>query len=319
MGRNFANKLWNAARFLLMNLEGYAPQALDVANLPVEDRWILSRLAATANTVTEHLAGYHFGDVARAVYDFTWSEFCDWYVEMSKGRLKDEAARPAVQRVLAGVLDGILRLIHPVMPFVTESVWQALNEAAFERGLPAPEPSAESVMIAPWPSYPEAWRDAATEGRVGRMQDLVRAVREIRNRYKIEPKKPLEAHVRCRAEVAADFEALRPFILQLAGVGALEAGPDVVKPPQAAGHVSADFEVYVSLKGLIDVPAEVKRLQKQLGEKRKHLDGTRAKLGNANFVKNAPAEVVRQQQDLVADLEGQIGTLQTDLAELQQG
>src|SRR5262245_777940 len=216
-GRNFANKLWNAARFLLLNLEGYTPQALRVEELPIEDRWILSRLATTAREVTEQLEGYHFSDVARTVYDFTWSEFCDWYVEMSKGRLRDEASRPAAQRVLAGVLDVILRLAHPVMPFVTESIWQALNEAAFERGLPAPEPSSESVMIARWPSLPGAWQDEAMERRILRMQDLMRAVREIRNRYKLDARTPLDVAVRCGAEAAADFGLLRPFIAQLAG------------------------------------------------------------------------------------------------------
>src|SRR5262249_4339665 len=136
MGRNFANKLWNAARFLLLNLEGYSPAGVKVGAVPLEDRWILSRLATTSAAVTRLLEGYQFSEAVRAIYDFTWSEFCDWYVEMSKGRLKDEASRPLAQRVLAGVLDGILRLVHPFMPFVAESIWQALGEAAFERGLP---------------------------------------------------------------------------------------------------------------------------------------------------------------------------------------
>src|SRR5262249_2653801 len=131
LGRNFANKVWNAARFLLMNLEGYTPQALRIEELPLEDRWILSRLATAAGQVTEYLEGYHFSDVARTIYDFTWSEFCDWYVEMSKGRLRDEATRPAAQRVLAGVLDVLLRLAHPVLPLVTEALWHALDHAAF--------------------------------------------------------------------------------------------------------------------------------------------------------------------------------------------
>ncbi len=319
VGRNFANKLWNAARFLLLNLDGYTPEGVRVEALPIEDRWILSRLATAARQVTAALDGYHFSEVARTVYDFTWSEFCDWYVEMSKGRLRDEATRPIAQRVLAGVLDGILRLAHPVMPFVTESIWQALNEAAFERGLPSPDPSAESVMIAAWPSYPAEWQDEATERRIGRMQELVRTVREIRNRCMVDPKMALEVFVRCRAEVAGDFEQLRPFITQLAGVGKLECGPDVAKPPQAAGHVHPDFEVYVSLHGLIDVAAEVKRLDRQLAEKRKHLQGTQAKLNNAGFVSKAPPEVVQQQKELVADLENQIRTLEANLAELRQG
>jgi valyl-tRNA synthetase len=324
-GRNFANKLWNAARFLLLNLEGYTPQALRVEELPLEDRWILSRLTTTVREVTDNLEGYHFSDVARTVYDFTWSEFCDWYVEMSKGRLRDAdgnpreaAVRGPAQRVLAGVLDAILRLAHPVMPFVTESIWQALNEAAFERGLPAPEPSSESVMIAPWPSLPPQWQDAAMEGRIRRMQDLVRGVREVRNRYQVDPKTPLDVFVRCGAAVAADFAQLRPFIAQLAGVGKLECGPDVAKPPQSASLVQPEFEAYVSLRGLIDVAAEFKRLEKQLAEKRKHLQTTRAKLENHNFREKAPAEVVQQQRDLVADLEGQIRALEANLAELKQ-
>ncbi|HKI32862.1 MAG TPA: valine--tRNA ligase, partial [Gemmataceae bacterium] len=175
MGRNFANKLWNAARFLLLNLEAYTPGALRIEELPIEDRWILSRLATTTAAVTKSLEGYQFSEVARTVYDFTWSEFCDWYVEMSKDRLRDAASRPTAQRVLAGVLDTILRLVHPVMPFVAESIWQTLNEAAFERGLPGPEPASESVVIAPWPQFPESWRDASMEQRIARMQELVRS------------------------------------------------------------------------------------------------------------------------------------------------
>ena len=186
MGRNFANKLWNAARFLLLNLEGYTPGALRLEELPIEDRWILSRLATTTAAVTEQLEGYHFSEAARTIYDFTWSEFCDWYVEMSKGRLRDAGSRPLAQRVLVGVLDAILRLVQPIMPFVAESIWQALAEAAFERGLPAPEPAAESVVIAPWPVFPASWQDAAMEQRMARMQELVRSVREVRNRYTVD-------------------------------------------------------------------------------------------------------------------------------------
>src|SRR5205823_3017022 len=140
-GRNFANKIWNAARFILMNLEGYTPHALRLEELPIEDRWILSRLATTTAAVTEQLEGYHFSEAARTLYDFTWSEFCDWYVEMSKGRLRHADSRPLAQRVLVGVLDAILKLVHPIMPFVAESIWQALADTAFERGLPTPDPA----------------------------------------------------------------------------------------------------------------------------------------------------------------------------------
>lgn len=317
-GRNFANKLWNAARFLLMNLEGYTPAAIRLAELPIEDRWIISRLATTTRQVTASLESYRFADAVRAIYDFTWSEFCDWYVEMSKGRLKDDAGRAVAQRVLAGVLDGILRLAQPIMPFVAESIWQALGEVAFERGLPTPDPVTESVVVAPWPAYPQEWTDANTEQRFARMQDLVRAVREVRNRYMLDPKTPLSVHVRCSAAVADDFGQLKAFICQLAGVGTLEAGA-VARPPQSASCVHGDFEAYVSLAGLIDVAAECKRLDKQIAEKRKHLQGIVAKLSNSSFVDKAPAEVVQQQRGMVTDLEGQIKVMEETLRELQNG
>ncbi len=174
VGRNFANKMWNAARFLLLNLEGYTPAPLPSEGLPIEDRWILSRLATTTAAVTAQLEGYRFSEAIRTLYDFTWSEYCDWYVEMSKGRLRDAEGRALVQRVLIGVLDAILRLVQPVMPFVAESIWQALFQAAPHRGLPLPTEAAESVVIAPWPAFPEAWKDAAMEARMARMQELVR-------------------------------------------------------------------------------------------------------------------------------------------------
>ncbi len=326
VGRNFANKIWNAARFLLMNLDGYTPHTVKLFELPIEDRWILSRLATVTAQITDHLANYRFSDYARTIYDFTWSEFCDWYVEMSKGRLHSPLSpagrgvggegRPLAQRVLLGVLDAVLRLVHPIMPFVAESIWQALNESAFERGLPSPEPATESVVIAPWPSFPDAWRDARIEARIARMQELVRAVREIRNRYNVDPKTSLDVFAKCRADVAADLRQLAPFITMLATVGKLDSGPNVSKPPQAASFVHADFEVYVSLAGLIDVAAEGKRLEKQLADKRKQLQAAQTKLANPSFVERAPADVVQQQREAVADLEKQIATLENNIKEL---
>jgi valyl-tRNA synthetase len=317
MGRNFANKLWNASRFLLMNLEGYTPGALAVEELPIEDRWILSRLVRTVEEMTRALEEYHFSDLARLLYDFTWSEFCDWYVEMSKDRLRDVRARPVVQRVLAGVLDAILRLAHPVMPFVAESVWQALNDSAFERGLPAPEPSAESVVISAWPRFPEAWKDPDREARMQRMQDLVRAVREVRNRYQVDPKTGVHLFVRCGEPQAADFRAQEPFIRTLASVASLEYGPTVSKPRHAATCVHAEFEAYVSLEGLINLEAEQARLEKQKGETMNRLEGAKKKLENRNFVDRAPAEVVQQQRDLVSELQGQLQIIEANLQELR--
>jgi valyl-tRNA synthetase len=315
-GRNFANKLWNAARFLLLNLDGYTPAPIDLASLPIEDRWILSRLHTATQAITEHLEAFRFAEVARTLYDFTWSEFCDWYVEMSKNRLRDEAARPLAQRVLAGVLDGILRLAQPIMPFVTESIWQALNEAAPQRGIPTPSAAAESVCIAPWPSYPMAFGDAAMEARLARMQDLVRLVREIRNRYMVDSKTNLDIFIRCSDAVGTDFQTLTPFIQRLGGVGTITAGPDTAKPKQAATQVHAEFEVYVSLVGLIDVAKEMARLEKQRSEKSKALEAARSKLNNAGFLARAQPEVIQATKDQVTDLEAQLVAIETTLRDL---
>jgi len=193
------------------------------------------------------------------------------------------------------------------------------GDVAFERGLPEPDASAESVVIAPWPELSMSWKDPAMEHRIARMQELVRIVREVRNRYNIDARTSLDVFVRCDETVAGDFRVLMPFITVLAGVGRLESGPRVQKPAQAASQVHPEFEAYVSLRGLIDVVEETKRLEKQLADKRKHLQGAQAKLGNASFVGKAPAEVVQQQHDLVADLQNQIKAIEENLRDLRQG
>jgi valyl-tRNA synthetase len=319
VGRNFANKLWNATRFLLLNLDGYAPAEVKFADLETEDKWILSRLADTAKAVTEALDGYRFAEVARLMYEFTWSDFCDWYIEMSKGRLANPDARPLAQRVLVGVLDGILRLVHPVMPFVAESLWQALNEAAPERGLPTPAKAEESVCVARWPAYPAEWVSPDVEVRFALMQDLVRGIREVRNRYQVEPKTRLNVAIKSSAGVAMAFADLSPYIGPLAGLDGFKAGPQVDKPKQAGTIVRPEFEAYVSLAGLIDPAAEAKRTEKQLADLRKQLAAVTAKLGNDSFRKNAPPEVVKETEDKKAELESQIRVLEENLKDLQEG
>jgi valyl-tRNA synthetase len=203
------------------------------------------------------------------------------------------------------------------MPFVAESIWSALNEVAPKRGLPNPQPATESVMIAPWPELPASWRVTALEASMARMQEVVRSVREVRNRYKIEPRTTLEVFVRCGEGITGDFDALQPFIKQLASVGTFGYGPTTTKPAQAASHVTPEFDVYISLKGLIDPAAETKRLEKQLADKRKQLQGALAKLENANFVKNAPSEIVAQLREQIADLQKQVETIETNIKDLQ--
>ena len=317
-GRNFATKLWNASRFIFMNLEGYNAAPVDVASLTLEDQWILSRLQRATGEITSQLEAFRFSEAIRILYDFIWTEFCDWYVEMSKGRLKEEGKTQA-QRVLLGALDGMVRLIHPIMPYLAETIWQALNHHAPERGLDQVRRGEESVVIASWPVYPPSWRQTGIENRVGRMQELVRAVRDVRNRYLLDSRKELELKVRCSPEVAADLQSLKPFLELLAGIGSLECGPSVTRPNQSASHVHPDFEAYVCLAGLIDPVAETARLQKLLQEKQKAMVGIQSKLSNESFVQRAPAEVVQQQKESLEDLANQVKAIQENLESLKEG
>jgi len=189
-----------------MNLEGYTPAALRSEELPTEDRWILSRLATITAEVTAQLEQFHFSEAARTIYDFTWSEFCDWYVEMSKGGCASPAAA-AGSACAGGCARHDLRLVHPIMPFVSESIWQALADTAFERGLPNPEPPrrACALRLASIPDGLGRSRDGSAHGR---MQNLVRGVREVRNRPGIDKHTVLDVFVRCSAAVAEDFQGL---------------------------------------------------------------------------------------------------------------
>jgi len=208
--------------------------------------------------------------------------------------------------------------VQPVMPFVAESLWQALNEAAPSRGLPTPAKATESVCIAKWPDYPTEWVSGEVEARFARMQDLVRVVREVRNRYQVDSQQRVTVVAKCSQAVAMGFADLSPFIGPLARIDSLEVGPVVDKPKQSATIVRPDFEAYVGLAGLIDPAAELKRGEKQLTDLRKQLAGITAKLGNESYRKNAPAEVVKETEDKAAEIESQIRVLEQTLKDLQE-
>ena len=290
-------------------------------NLKLEDRWILSRLATVTDQVTRHLELYEMAAASRILYEFTWSEFCDWYLEMAKSRLKDPAEKPLAQQMLAGVLDTILRLLHPMMPFVTEMIWQSLNSIYPQRALPAGEgeiPSCpESIMIAEWPSKLHMWRDVGREAQIARMQDLIKAIRNTRNEYRVDEKATVTVSVKCTEAVARELESLKPFIHSLAKVGELHLGPNVERPTQAGVTTHADFTAYVHLAGLIDVPAEIKRMEKQLADKEKNLVGVRTKLSNAGFLAKAPAEVVTELRESEKATEQQLVVLRETLEMLK--
>jgi valyl-tRNA synthetase len=309
-GRTFPNKFWNAARFALMNLEGYTPGPVDPKALPVEDRWILSLLARTARAATDDLEGYQFSEATRRLRDFTWNDFCDWYVEFLKGRLRDPSTKPAAQRVLAAVLDGLCRLLHPVMPFVSEQVWQALAQVAPTRGVPSPEPAAESVCIAPWPSYPETWADPEAEQVVGLWQEVTKALRNLRAERNVPREAKVEPVLVASGATADRLRQGEPFIRALTPAAALTIAADAERPAESAVAVLPEVEVILPLADLIDKEAEAARHRKALAEIDKQLNGHQAKLNNPAFVANAPPVVVEQARAKAADLLAQRATLE---------
>ena len=322
-GRNFCNKLWNASRFALLNLEGYAAGTVTDATMRLEDRWILSRLSTVSQEVTTLLGRYQFNAATRAIRDFTWNEFCDWYLEMIKPRLHDTQRRPVAQRALVAVLDNIIRILHPFAPFITEELWQRLGQLAPVRGLPEPTEAAESVMIAAWPELPCHWQDRSLEARFGRLQEVILAVRNIRAHYEIKPATPLRLRMRCSDETAADLESVSAQFDNLAKTVLEAAGADVEQPGGSAASFSLDdADGYIPLRDVIDHDAERARKGKEADKLRGRIAGLDKKLANDSFVNKAPADVVEQVRETRGRLQKQLQSVEhiiNELADTPQG
>jgi valyl-tRNA synthetase len=303
--RNFCNKLWNAARFALMNLEGYSEGSgfrVQGSELPVEDQWILSRLSTVTTQATTALEQFKFADAARLLYDFAWDEFCSFYLEMSKSRLQDPATRPAAQRILAHTLDTILRLLHPMTPFICEDVWQRLNAAAPQRGLAKPQPAAESVMIAPWPEADKTLINEEIEARFARFQQVLAGLREVRARQGIAPKAMVRFAARCDAESAALLEPMRPYFESMAGATLTEIGSAIKAPPLSAHFTAAGLEAFVDLAEHIDVDAEKTRKEKELQKFDQLIAAKEKQLSNEAFVSRAPEAVIAKERAALEEL-----------------
>jgi len=314
--RNFANKLWNASRFALMNLQGYSAAPVADDELSIEDRWLLSRLSTVTSDVTDSLEQFRFSEAARVLYDFAWDEFCSFYLEMIKQRLGDADAAPIAQRVLAHALDTLLRLLHPMMPFLTEDVWQRLAEFAPQRGLVDPQPPAESVMVAEWPRAIDAHRDPTIEASFGRFQEVLRGVREIRSRQNVPPRQSVDFCVRCDDETAALLQPMEPYFASMAAANALGWGPKVEPPAVNANAVLPGLEIFVDLEGLIDVEAEIARKRKELEKLDAQIAGKQKKLSNDNFISRAPADVVERERETLTQLQEKQSALTELLATL---
>ena len=310
--RNFANKIWNASRFVLMNLEGYSPGSPSADT--VADAWILSRLAELSARVDEGILSYELGETARALYDFFWSEFCDWYIELAKDRLSAGGeGRLAVQRNLVFVLDRALRLLHPMMPFVTDEIWRRLPLAS--------EDAAPSLMVAAWPDPGSlaGWRDARGlrgEEAIAGVQAIVTAVRTIRSRYALSPRTRVDLFVKAEGTIARLIEAEQGLVRSLAGVADLHIAADVAKPPHAAVAVALGTELYVPLEGLVDFAHERERVARESGAAQFELERLTRKLGNAGFLAKASPEIIAKDRDRAAALTETVTTLEAQLAEL---
>ncbi|MFM8735331.1 MAG: class I tRNA ligase family protein [Pirellulales bacterium] len=327
-GRNFSNKLWNATRFVLMNLEGFAAGPVtglespaDVAALPLEDRWLLSRLASVSAEATRVIAEYRFAELARILYAFAWDEYCSAYLELCKARLADPAQRDRARAMLLLGLDTILRLLHPIMPFVTEEIWQHLATATDGRRMPwdtgaAPLPPA--VMQARWPTPPATWIDERTETRFGTFLAVVAAIREIRARQTGPPTTRVSAAIRCPDTLAALLEPMRPAIESMAAADLAAVGPTAIAPASAASASAAGCDVFVDLAEFVDVPAEIARLEKENVKTEGFIRAKQAKLADATFTARAPEAVVAKERAHLADLEAKLAKGLAALDELRQ-
>ncbi len=295
IGRNFANKLWNAARYVLMNVPAdFEPVDIDVDALEPPDKWILHRLDATTEAVDRALASFRMNDAAQAIYEFLWHDYCDWYIEWSKPRLAAPAG-DAVRGVLLVALERSLRLLHPFMPFVTEELW---------RQLPAGLRGHESVMIAPWPE-PAGWSYPAESASMELLQQVIGAARALRARYDVPPTR--RAPMTVAAEDPADRATLERFVDDVARLALASEARVVDSAPRGKGIagevVRGGVEVAVRLADLVDVERERERLAAEIAGVERLLASSRAKLADQRFVSRAPAEVVAREREKAADLE----------------
>ncbi len=294
--RNFANKIWNASRFILSNFEDFSPYEYDLSDfdLTIADRWILSRVNKVINEVTEELERFSYSEAALTLYDFFWREFCDWYIEISKVDLygDDDKARNKTRKILHLVLDASLKLLHPFMPFITEEIWQRMPH----RGT--------SIMVSEWPVVDESLFDDTSEASMTKIQDIIRVIRNLKAEMNISIQKRTDIII----NVISDREAVKlisdalPY-LELAKVGKV----DIVyksgeRPKLSSIGVTQDAEIYMPLEGLIDIEKERARLSKDLVKVDKELERTKRKLDNPNFINKAKKEVVEKERKIYEEL-----------------
>ncbi|MEC5270763.1 valine--tRNA ligase [Caldifermentibacillus hisashii] len=307
---NFANKIWNASRFALMNMGGLPYEDIDLnGKKSVADEWILTRLNETIETVTNLAEKYEFGEVGRALYNFIWDDFCDWYIEMAKLPLygEDETAKKTTRSVLAYVLDQTMRLLHPFMPFITEEIWQNLPHEG------------ESISVAEWPKVrPELSNQEASE-QMKLLVEIIRSVRNIRAEVNTPMSKKIAMIINAHDEKILDtLETNKAYLERFCNPEMLTIGVGALAPEKAMTAVVSGAEIYLPLQGLINIEEEITRLEKELEKLNKEVERVQKKLANEKFVAKAPAQVVEEERAKEKDYLEKRATVQERLEELKR-
>jgi len=312
--RNFANKIWNASRFAMMNLEGFDPAAVDPASLKLSnaDRWILFRLNETAASVDAALTSFRFNEAASDLYRFTWSEFCDWYIELVKDDLYkgDSDRQQSAKYVLCLVLENLLRLLHPFMPFITEEIWQAIPKSG----------AGESVMLAQYPTPREEWAQyAGAAAEMELVMEVIKSIRNIRGEMEVAPSKQIAAIVDCKSQESLTLlKRNETYVMSLARLSDLAIGQGIERPAEASLQVAGDVEIIVPLRGLVNVEEEEKRLNKEIAKIDKDIEFLSKKLENPSFVERAPADVVEKEREKIGEFANKKQLLEESLVKIQR-
>jgi valyl-tRNA synthetase len=312
--RNFCNKIWNATRFVMMNVEGKTignEARPELWELP--ERWIISRLQRAEAAVHQAFADYRLDMVAQTIYDFIWNEYCDWYVELTKPVLNGDASeerKAEVRRVLLAVMETSLRLLHPIMPFLTEEIWLQLAPMIGRK-------THDSIMLAAYPQPDESKMDAQAEADMVWLQALIGAVRNIRGEMNLGNARLLPLLLQNISESEREqLGRIEPLFKALAKVESVEILAAGATPPLSSSSVIGQLTVFVPMKGLIDPKAEQARLQKDLDKLQKNVDVLAGKLGNAGFVAKAPPQVVEAEKAKLAELQGQLDRVKGQMEQL---
>lgn len=310
LGRNFNNKIWNASRFVMMNLgdEKIDLDQVPKGNLTLIDHWILSRLEKTIKTVDSAVDDFRLNAAAKALYDFVWKDFCDWYIELAKPRFASPSAeqKQLVRQVTGYVFKRILLLLHPFTPFITEEIYQQFAGDG-----------QKTIMFGPWPKIEEGFENDELENKLARLQSVVNAIRNIRSEMNVPPGKRANVFIRVEdKELKSILSEYVDFYKGLAKIDELTIGSDVKKPPMSASAVLPGAEIFIPLEGLIDIEFERARLSKELVNLKTQLEKLSKKLGNPDYLANAPEDVINRDRSKRTEFEERVEKINTNLEQL---